>query len=358
MSLSLPTFIFTDKFSGKKEDWPQFRTNFLTLIYTVIIQGQLFGLLGWILSDPEFANLPGQMAANVPFVAPVLDVLLPDLIPDTPTNRSANLAARAAHQKATDAHLYPTQCLNAFKVLFYDALNEEGQSVARGLSINGIMFLTLRDMLARIDAHYGVLNTNELRIALAPLRAPYVEGTSIMELLLIHQKGHATYLKHDSSHQPYSDFIKIDMLTQVLVNHVYYANEIEHFQRSQPDRTLQTYANFHLMLIQAEGRLASTLQMDNLSRQANATSAARPFPERTTTAKRVAANDDPVVVVGPGYCHTHGRGATHSSSDCSNQAVGHNKAATAANHMGGNSKTWAETPRNSSYRKRAANATK
>jgi len=350
--------VFTEKLSGDKANWNKFNNSWLAVVFAVAIPGLPFGLAGYVLSPADFANLPGQVAANVPFVPQTAPVQIADLDNTTPTNRAANRAERDAHIRAMDAFVRIGQLLSILKSLFFEALTEEAKVIATNNAPTGILYCDLRDMYARVKAHCSSLTSAELTLALAPLSAPFVEGTPMIDYLLTHQKGHAVQLQYNG--QQFSNFDKIRMASGGLVNHHVYALEIEHYHRSIPERTQQTWTNFSAMLMQAAGRLeTSTRQMDNLSRFANAASAHRTIPARETVAKRAGhAVDNDSVDNDPLYCYSHGIGATHTSKKCENPCVSHDSDATATDKRGGNTRTWANTPRDSKYRTKARKAGK
>ena len=167
------------RFTGDKldySDWRRDTVNRSTMASTIAI----LGLLGFLLSEEEWiATLIRAGHTNPgPFM------------PRVHPGERRNAAAAFPAWKVDDlAYLKQQQDVNTFKQLIRASL-DQGSLDLLDTDTDQATSLSLRDMLARLDAFYRILSPADLHRNRARLLVPYTPEKNIRSFISVHRRAH------------------------------------------------------------------------------------------------------------------------------------------------------------------------
>ena len=300
------------------------------------------GLLGFVLTPAEFLALPFQL--NLP--APVAFAALDNPGPQPVLANGANALQVSVHNAAwhtwkSDHERAQQQQRDilAFKSSFIASLDNVSDKALRHPT-TGFRQVTCAAIHAYLLATFGTLSAADLTKNADLLRIPYQASTPIRDYTANHRKAHATAL---ANNQPFPESQKVQHLLVGLRPCGLFTACLQIWLSGHATVAAQTFD----LLADAVHLAAENVDPTATSGTMGYTAAAVAAPlglsdkDLARIIAAIKATTTPVTatkaaVTGPlpvHYCWTHGPG--HSGHKCRNPAVGHMKAATAANKMGG-----------------------
>jgi len=224
------------RFTGDKldySDWRRDTVNRSTMASTIAI----LGLLGFLLSEEEWiATLIRAGHANPsPFMPRV-----------HPRERPNAAAAFPAWKADDEAYLKQQQDVNTFKQLIRASL-DQGSLDLLDTDTDQATSLSLRDMLARLDAFYRILSPADLHRNRARLLVPYTPEKNIRSFISVHRRAHLVAIENNFE---ISEDEKVKYLIDSLKPCGLFNSRIEIWTMINPLATNQRFENLSTSIIE------------------------------------------------------------------------------------------------------------
>ena len=370
------------RFDGKPENYIPFREwwiNYFSVCSDYDPQGQ--GILGWVLSPQEYAQLVG---VNGPFAARINPGPRPIL------GAAPNAAAIGLHndqvsiwEEQTKDFKGEQKAVAQGKIDFIDNVPDSCFLPIRH-PIHILRHLTIQETFGHMDESYLIMSPKDLSANLATLSIPYNPSESILDYIALHRKQATIQAANGSL---ISEPRRVALFTEGLQSGCsIYNNRIEIYQIAEPRAADQTFEALAQAIIEFErNRSVSTTataagyaaaaqahappamqkQLDTLTAaivalqaQFNGVQQQQNGAPAAPTGKRIrggghfggrgpsgggGGGGGPTNGAGGGggpggsniaYCWTHGA-CHHVSSICKGKKPGHQDSATFSNQLGG-----------------------
>lgn len=288
-----------------------------------------YGLLGYVLSEKEWLELPNNDAAFIPAPHPG----------NAPPSQPASPWQEWQYRKQCyDAE---KKLLNTATANFVRALDEHAKLVVEGAE-NTIRGKTLAQMLAALNTEYGTMTKHDLLQLLNDLQEPFERGQDILPYLLRHSKGHRIAAENG---QALPEMTKISTLIAGLTPCGLFESCINAFNTAYPALQQQSYQNLQNNVgayaqnqifpqtTGSEGYAAAVMHRE--ARTANVSDAHLEEIISKLLVKLLPPTNTPRQPREKKYCWTHGVQYTHSSPECKFPHHDHDTTATFNDRKGG-----------------------
>lgn len=323
-SYELPLFEASGPNASK--DYKKWKADVMDILSTRLFPTYSQGLLGFVLSEEEYAIIDPHEPIFQAVPAPVLAVDATD----------ANTKSFNALKLKHDIQRLEVRAA-AMKI--YKALGATAQQHL--LDDVGNVIRDPKEMIQRLDTEYLLVTQQDVDMMISSLCAPYSKSVDFKSFVISHKEIHRALAK---ANQPMPEYLKIRYLAETIRNVPALQGAVDRYFDEVPNMRDQTYAGLSTKLTNFVANRGDSMTTSAFAGAVTALQAQLDESQRENvlirrrldelSLKPAAATSGPKPSQVKQYCWSHGM-RYHSSAECFARKPGHQVNATERNKMGG-----------------------
>lgn len=273
--------------------------------------GQLYGLLGFVLPEVQYLEMPGVDGPFVPLADPG----------DEPAPTPAGAWTVWKYHK--DAHKTEQSMLHEATLAWYNSLDPTTQKLMHDAGGRGIRTRSLAWMMIRFRTAYGTMSSDAITTITDRLDIPYDPATPLVDFISTHTDVHLRLIENN---QPLSEQMKVAKLKSAIQRNTgeNYKQFFPLYNQQFPLLQNQTFESFETAVLSYSRTLPAVSTTSSLGYGAAVQPAMYTQAQVDTLVAAAVARATTSTTKGEKvYCYTHGYQYSHNSEGCNTRCAEH-----------------------------------